>query len=247
MNEKDLFRAVGDVSDDLITEASGAVRKVRRIRVRKIIALAAAFVMFAGITVWAANIVLSGRSGHSSAIPDYYSVPSAERLMQDIGIALNIPEEFSNGFRFAGGHIVKNEDYGENGGVFERYQSINCDYKKNGERISLYADAAKAGNQMEDDETAEVYCGSEIKYFTYMNKFVPADYELTEQDQEDKKSGKYVFSYGTDEIEISHVQILGWEYHGLNYQLCAMDSSLGRDKLVAMAKEIIDAQNGGAK
>lgn len=245
MNEKDLFRAVGDISDDLIAEAGGAGKKVRHVRVTKIIAAAAALGIFASLTAWAANVILTGRSGHSRAVPDYYSVPSAETLMQDIGISLNIPSGFSNGFAFSGGHIVESEDYGEDGSVFESYKSIDCDYKKDGERLSLYADASIAGNQMEDDETAAVYRGSEIKYFDYMNKLVPGDYQLTEQDQEDKASGKYVFSYGSDVIEICYVQILGWEYNGLNYQLCARDSSLDKTELVQMAKEVIDAQNGG--
>lgn len=247
MNKNDLYKAVGEISDDLIMEAIYSSKKIKRIRISKIIAAAAALIMLSILTAWAATVILSRRSSHSSIIPDYYSVPSQETLQKDIGIAPNIPKSFSNGFEFFGGHIVENEDYTEDNNVFESYKSISCDYRKDGERISLHADAAIAGNQMDDEETAEVYQGSEIKYFAYTNKLVPGDYQLTDQDKEDKKSGKYVFSYGSTEIEIREVQLLGWEYNKLNYTLCAIDTSLSKNELVQMAKEIINAQTGGAK
>ncbi len=247
MKEKDLFRAIGDISDDLIAEAEGAAKRVRRVRVRKIFALAAALVMLLNVTAWAAKIVLSGRSSDSRNIPDYYSIPSAEQLMADVGIAPAIPERFESGFEFVSGNIVKNEDYGADGSVFEEYKSLNCRYEKDGDDFSLYVDAAMAGNQMDDCETAGVYKGSEIKYISYVNKCVPGDYKLTQKDKEDEKSGKYVFSYGSIEVEIHNVQILGWEYKGLNYGICAIDSSLSKDGLVSMAKEMIDWQDGGAR
>ncbi len=247
MKEKDLFCAIGDISDELIAEAEGAAKRVRRVRVKKIIVLAAALVMLLNATAWAAKIVLSGRSSDSSNIPDYYSIPSAERLMKDVGIAPAIPERFESGFEFASGNIVKNEDYGADGSVFEEYKSLNCRYEKDGDDFSLYIDAAMAGIQMDDCETAEIYKGSEIKYTSYVNKCVPGDYKLTKEDKEDEKSGRYVFSYGSIAVEIHNVQILGWEYEGLNYGICAIDSSLGEDELVSMAKEMIDLQDGGTR
>lgn len=247
MKEKDLFKVIGDISDDFVVEAENASKRVRRMRVRKIIVLAAALVLLLNITAWAAKIVLSGRSSDLSNIPDYYSVPSAERLMKDVGVAPAIPEKFSNGFEFVSGHIVKNEDYGADGSVFEEYKSLYCHYERDGEGFSLNVDAAMAGNQMDDCDTAAVYKGSEIKYLSYVNKCVPGDYKQTKEDKEDEQSGKYVFSYGSVEVEIHDVQILGWEYKGLNYDLCAIDSKLSKDELVSMAKEFIDLQDGGTK
>lgn len=238
MNEKELLRAVGGISDDLILEASGAVKKVRPVRLTALV-LAAALVVLTSLTVLAAGMKLSRRSSHSYHKPQYTSLPSAETLMRDVGIAPRLPERFSNGYAFLQGSIVQNEDYVEDGILFESYQSFGCHYEKDGEHVSLYVDAAAAGSQMESDETAAVYRGSEIKYTAYLNKLVPPDYQLTEQE---KEGCDYVISYGSAEIEFCRVQLLGWEYEGLNYDLCAVDSSLDEDALVQMAKEIIDLQ-----
>ncbi len=243
MNGKGAFQIIGMIDDDLIVEASGAVKKVRRMRLKKIVALAAALALLAGITAWAAGVILRGRSSSVRSIPDYYSVPSAEALMQDIGIAPNIPASFANGFAFSGGHIVENEDYDGDGSVLESYRSISCDYKKDSELVSLHVDASIAGNQMDHCETAKTYKNSEIKYSSYKNKTVPGSYQLTEQDKKDKKDGKYVFSYGSEKVETYSVQVIAWEYKGLNYSLCAMDSSITKDELADMAAELIDCQD----
>ncbi len=238
MNEKELLRAVGGISDDLILEASGAAKKVRRVRLTALV-LAAALVVLTSLTALAAGVVLSRRSSHVYHKPHYTSLPSAETLMRDIGIAPQLPERFSNGYAFSQGNIAQNEDYVEDGILFESYQSFDCHYEKDAENIHLFVDAAAAGSQMESDKTAAVYRGSEIKYTDYLNKLVPPDYQLTEQEQE---GCDYVISYGSAEVKLCRVQLMGWEYGGLNYILCTIDSSLDEQALVQMAKEIIDLQ-----
>ncbi len=237
MNEKELLRAVGSISDDLILEASGAVKKVRRVRLTALV-LAAALVVLTSLTALAGGVVLH-RSGHIYGRPHYTSLPSPETLMRDVGIAPQLPQQFSNGFAFSEANIAQDEDYDEDGVLWESYRSLSCDYKKGVESIALLVDAAAAGNQMDEDKTAAVYRGCELKYAGFLNKFVPPDYQLTEQE---KEGCDYVISYGSAEIKLCRVQLLGWEYGGLNYILCAIDSSLDEQALVQMAKEIIDLQ-----
>lgn len=243
MNQKEIFYAIGGISDALITEADDSVKKVRHIRILRIAGLAAALIVLLGMTVFATSILFGGsRSIHSSSIPDYYSVPSRQTLEQDIGIQLNVINAFSNGYLFKSGHITHNRDYDENGNVFEQYKGLKCKYEHDGNRVSFYVDAAIAGNQMEHIETAEIYKGCELKYYAYTNKLVPGNYELTEQDKKDKESGKYVFSYGSDEIEIIEVQGVGWEHGELNCSFVVIDTNITKDELIQMVKEIIDYQ-----
>ena len=242
MNKTDLFRIMGDISDDLIVEADSSVKKVRRIRISKIVAIAAAIVALLGITVFASSVLVKSRSGHTSIIPDYYSIPSPQTLQKDIGIQLNVIDAFSNGYSFKSGNITHNQDYDENGNVFEEYEGLQCIYAHDGNDIYLYVDASIAGNQMDDIETAETYKGCELKYYAYTNKLVPGNYELTEQDKKDRDSGKYVFSFGSSDIEIVEVQGLGVEYGGLSYSFSVIDNCLTKDELIQMAKEIIDYQ-----
>ena len=97
MNGKDLFNAIGDISDDLILEASNPAKKMRRVRMSRAAVIAAAVIMLFGITVYAASVIYGGISGHSSNIPTYYSVPTREALGRDIGIELNVVDVFSSG------------------------------------------------------------------------------------------------------------------------------------------------------
>lgn len=242
MNKTDLFNIIGDISDDLIIEAGNSVKKVRRIRISKTVALAAAIIVMLGLTAFASSVIIKSRSVSSTNIPDYYSAPSQHTLQKDIGIAPYIIERFSNGYVFKDGVIAKNKDYDENGRVVEKYKSLHCDYLCDNSSLTLAVDGSAAGIQMEDTETAEIYKNSSIKYQAYTNKLVPGNYQLTEQDEKDKASGKYVFSFGSEEIEINEVQILGFEYDGLSYTFCAIDNAITKDELVQMAKEIIDCQ-----
>lgn len=243
MNKNELFRAVGEISDDLIAEAENPIRKIKRLRTAKILLVAAAVTVLLSFSAFAArNILVVSRSGHSKSSPTYISVPSQKRLLKDVGIAPRIPNGFSNGYTYKNAHISKDTDYDADGNVVEKFKSLYCNYTLGEERFSLHIDAAMAGSGMKDETIAENYRDSEIQYFSYKSKVVPGNYTLTEQDEEDKKSGKYVFSFGSDDIEIYDVQITSFCFQGLNYTICALDSSLTKESMIQTAKEIIDYQ-----
>lgn len=243
MSDKKIFQIIGMIDDDLITEAADSAKKVRHIKISKIALIAAAMTILFGMTVFAASCLIANRSVHSSSIPDYFNVPSQQTLEKDIGIAPRINENFANGYTFETGGIARNEDFDEDGNVCESYKSFHCRYSHGEDEISLYIDGSSTGNQMDDCETVKIHKNSEIKYSAYTNKIVPGNYQLTEQDERDKAEGKYVFSYGSEEIEIRSVQVMAWEYKGLNYNFCAIDSSITKDELADMAAELIDYQD----
>ena len=244
MNGKDLFNAIGDISDDLILEASNPAKKMRRVRMSRTAVIAAAVIMLFGITVYAASVIYGGISGHSSNIPTYYSVPTREALGRDIGIELNVIDVFSNRYSFKSGHIVYNEEHGDDGSVISRFKTLSCKYILNDDTLSFSAEATAAVTREEETETTETYRGSGLHYDKYLNKIVPGNYELTEQDKEDEANGKYVFSFGSSGgIELKEVQIVTFEYGEISYSLCAINSVITEDGLLQMAKEIIDNQN----
>ena len=243
MNQKDIFETVSLIDDDLIAEAADPEMKIRRIKLRRIAILAAAVVMLLSVTVIAANIILGSRGGHSSNIPSYYSIPSKDTILKDTGIAPSIPESFSSGFVFDSGYIMYNEDFDTEGDSVQEYKGLQFDYKKNEEKITLFIDAAMAGVQVKDPDVTKSYTSSELLYYSYINKLVPPDYKPTAEDQQAERDGSVVLSYGTEKIEMHHVQGIAWEYQGLNYELLAMDIDISEDTLFEMAKEMIDAQD----
>lgn len=243
MNQKDIFETVSLIDDGLIAEAADPAMKIRRINQRRIAVLAAAVVMLLSVTVIAANIILGGRGGHSSNIPSYDSIPSKDTILKDTGIAPSIPESFSSGFVFDSGYIMYNEDFDTEGDSVQEYKGLQFDYKKNEEKITLFIDAAMAGVQVKDPDVTKSYKSSELLYYSYINKLVPPDYKPTAEDQQAERDGSVVLSYGTEKIEMHHVQGIAWEYQGLNYELLAMDIDISEDTLFEMAKEMIDAQD----
>ncbi len=243
MNRNDIFETISLIDDELIAEASDSVKRVRRIKIRKIIVLAAAVVMLLSATVLAANIILGSRSGHSSNIPSYYSIPSKDTMLKDTGIAPSIPESFSSGFVFDSGYIMYNEDFDTEGNSVQEYKGLMFNYTNNGTEIPLYIDASIAGIQIKDPTATERYQGSELLYYSYINKLVPPDYRPTDADKKAEKDGSVILSYGSDKIELNNVQGVAWEYQGLNYELLAINTDISMDELFGMAKEVIDAQD----
>lgn len=242
MNRDDLFRCVGEISDELILEADHTGKTLRRLRRTTAFALAAALVLLLGVSVYAASARLVSRHAHSRGIPDYFSVPTRETLLEDAGIGPNVPEAFSNGYQFKDALISENWDADADGNVLERYRALECTYAQDGDTVHLFVDAAAAGNQLDQVEAAETYKGCDLKYYSYANKLVPGNYVQSEQDRQDEACGKYVFSYGSAAVELRQVQGLGFEYGGLNYTLSAIDSGLTKEQLIQMAKEVIDHQ-----
>ena len=241
MTREELFLAIGDIPDALIAEAAYPAARMRRARMWRTVAIAAVVMVLLCATAFAAGVIYMAFGSSHSNIPDYTGIPSRQTLEEDVGFATDMVEVFSNGYRFRSASIVKNRAYDADGNVVVRYLGLHCVYRRGLEQFDLNVDCGPERVD-EDIETAEIYDGRELKYDAYLNKFVPVDYQLTEQDKLDEESGKYVFSYGSADVDIDAVQLVLWEDAGLNYSICVMDSKLNRDELIQMAREIIDKQ-----
>ena len=115
-----------------------------------------------------------------------------------------------------------------------------ADYEKDGDKVMLSADTYADSHKDQGNSEISDYNGISISYISYTNKIVPADYQQTEQDMKDEESGRYVFSYGSDKVEISQVQGVEWEQDGIYYNITAIDSTLdNKDLLIWLRKLLI--------
>lgn len=206
---------------------------------RIMIALVAAMVL--GTTVFAAGKIFSITS-HGSNIPTYTTMPTEEKIQNDLGFNPKLVNEFSNGYTFKNAYTKTDEGLDIKGNSVAKSKSLDFDYEKDNNKVSLSMQNVILGKALEDKTAVDNYNNIEIYYNSYTNKFVPEDYKMTEQDKQDEKSGKYVFSYGSDKEEISEVQYLEWKQDGIYYSFLAMDCDISQDELVEMAHEIIDAK-----
>jgi len=201
------------------------------------IAVAATLVM--GITVFAASGIISQWFSSSSSIPDYKTLPTKEQLVKDIGYEAVTIDEFKNGYKFDNGSITDNSLSDETGNVAEKFKSVTFRYAKDGDKVIFSQD--KFNSTVETrGEIILAIDGVDVYYHSYTNKFVPSDYQMTEEDKKAEESGELVFSYGTDKVQIIEVQSVSWEKDNTHYQLLQLDGKLSANELAEMAKEIIE-------
>lgn len=225
--------------------------KMKKITLKKGLIIAAAVsALIVGTAAIATPGTIRTISGNSTSFPNYREMPTAEKLQKDIGITPKIMPQFSNGYEFDGAVKVNNaiEDLvdgntrvvvSDENGKEQKFKSLSVNYKNGDDKITFNADPAEY-DLYTDRTEAENYNGISISYNAFTNKFVPGNYVQTEQDIKDEEEGKYVFSYGTDDIEIHEVQGVTWVQDGIKYHINAMDSPLSEQELLDMAKEIID-------
>ncbi|MDD3251094.1 MAG: signal peptide protein [Lachnospiraceae bacterium] len=205
---------------------------------RLVMVLAATFVL--GMTAFAASRAAYTTSVSSSQ-NEFQTLPTAKEVKKLIGADAKLIDSFSNGYTFAGGNVGTNSDFDENDKVIGSYKSLYLAYNLGDDNLSMFVAPTHAAQEEVNSVQAATINDIPVFYSFYDNKVVPGDYVQTEQDKADEASGKYVFSYGSDDVEIIRVQYLGWDEDGVNYGLLAMNSTATQETLVQMAKEVIES------
>lgn len=206
---------------------------------RKFIAIAAAAVMVFSVGVYAATGgLIKGWFSSSNALNDYKTLPTAEQCLKDCGYTPTLIDEFENGYKFINGSIVNNTLTDENNNAMEKFKSFDFRYGKGDDTV--YFSQKKYTSQSENyAEFADEQDGVTIYYHSYENKFVPPDYEMTEEDKKAEESGELVFSYGSDEVEQKTISGAMWSVDDMHYTLMQMGGKLTKEELIDMAKEAI--------
>ena len=216
-------------------------RRHRMFKTKKRIAmLAAAVIMALGITAFAATGVISTWYASSSSRPDYRTLPSAEKVNNDIGYDVKLIEQFSNGYAFKNGSIVKNELADEDNQTVEKFKSVVFRYQKGKDEVEFTQDQYRSASEPAGTLT-ETVNGVEVFYDSYVNKIVPPNYQLTEEDKRAEENGDLVFSYGSDKVEIISWQNVNWSIGDRHYELFqeVNSHSLSKEEIVEMAREVI--------
>jgi hypothetical protein len=207
---------------------------------KRIFLLAAAVVMALGITAFAASGIISTWYSSSSSIPDYRSLPSAEQVRKDIGYDVKLIEHFSNGYSFKNGRIVKNKLEDDNNQTVEKFKSVAFCYQKGKDEVEFTQDQYQSETETAG-AVAETVNGVDLYYYRYVNKIVPPDYQLSEEDKKAEENGELVFSYGSDEVKLITWQHVTWSIGDMHYELFqeVNDDSLSKEEIIEMAKEVV--------
>lgn len=201
--------------------------------------IAAIAVMALSVSAFAASGIITRWDSHSWARAEYDTLPTVEQTIKDVGYAAKLIEEFSNGYAFQSGSIVDNNLVDEGGHSAESFKSFNFTYAKDGDEVWFSQDKYESDLGEASSDVAATVDGIDVMYFSYNNKLVPPDYELTEEDKAAEEDGVLVFSYGSDEVTLQVVQCVFWDDGNMHYSFTQMDGALSADELVAMAAEVI--------
>lgn len=242
MKVNDLNQALNEVDYVYLQEVDAPEKENQTMKSKKIryVFLAAALICLMSITAYAADLlnIHSYMSGSSNYFQKYSQM---ENAMKKAGLQAEIPEEFQNGFRFQTG---KNQDVD---GMDENDQKvltltellIYYQNEKNQTltlRLMTHMDGLPKDERVPDRE--ETVGEVSLKYYQDTYKFVPEDYQLSEEDEKWLDQPGHYLSYGADEVTESTATFLSWTNNGIDYSI--MDwNTVEPDVLFEMAEEML--------
>lgn len=201
------------------------------------ILVACVVLAFTTITCFAAANIASYVS-HSTN-DTFKELPSEKEVKKEAGFVPKYVDEFAAGYEFYRGGVGESSAQTEDGSSVATVKTANFSYKNGDSIVNLMV---SDGVLPADDfgETIMITSDLEGRYTSEMYKIVPSDYIMTEQDKEDEESGKYIFSLGSDEVEVKQIQQISWEDNGMSYTLMNSDGAVDKDMIINMAAEIVN-------
>lgn len=184
-----------------------------------------------------------------SASADYTSLPSAQQCQRDAGFTPALLQSFDNGFAFKDGVVVHNQEQNEDGQTVNKYASLEFDYQKGDETVSLMQDSGSS-----QEETGSCVAQKDgVSYYetTKTEKYVSDTYQMTEQDRKQEASGQVEFNVGDSDaihagqsdngVETEQYHGVSWTVGGVHYTLYQMNGSLTSAQMLEMAQQITAA------
>ena len=204
-------------------------------------AVIAATVVVGGSAFAFGGTAISRIFASSSASADYTSLPSAQQCQRDAGFTPALLQSFDNGFVFKDGVIVHNQEQNEDGQTVNKYASLEFDYQKGDETVSLMQNSGTS-----QEETGNCVAQKDgVSYYetTRTEKYVSDSYQMTEQDRKEEASGQVEFNVGQSDngVETEQYHGINWTVGGVHYTLYQMNGSLTSAQMLEMAQQITAA------
>lgn len=204
-------------------------------------AVIAATVVVGGSAFAFGGTAISQIIARCSASADYTSLPSAQQCQRDAGFTPALLQSFDNGFAFKDGVIVHNQEQNEDGQTVNKYASLEFDYQKGDETVSLMQNSGTS-----QEETGNCVAQKDgVSYYetTKTEKYVSDSYQMTEQDRKEEESGQVEFNVGQSDngVETEQYHGINWTVGGVHYTLYQMNGSLTTAQMLEMAQQITAA------
>ena len=209
---------------------------------RRLTVLVASFVLLCSVTALGVTMIKGNTwVGHSST--KYKTFPKEERILKDVGFSPKYMKSLPGGFEYVNGSIGESKLSDETGDVLTQTKHVTLAYRRDNDKPRLDLSITQVDEIFLDNKEGQLvgnFNGISLYYDQQDYKFVPADYELTEEDKKATETGKLEISFGTPEIEYSNIQSLSWYEDGLEYRIMGSDYGFTVEEMIDMATPIID-------
>jgi hypothetical protein len=215
---------------------------MRRIGVKRAAIIAVACIAMFGIVGFAYKVA-SGIVSHS-ILNQYRNFSDLPKLEAEAGIDVKALERYESGYKFQSMSISNITNYGEDNEATE-YKGIKISYTKEGisKPIGLYMeDSDYASFDNMDYVECKNIDGVDVYYKLTQYKWVPGDYELTDDDRRRMDEGSLQISVGSQKVRETTVTNLTWTLNGVCYDIVYTEGKLPADELFEVAGEIINTK-----
>ena len=215
--------------------------------VKKIVIAAAAVALLGSITAVAAGHIASQVS-HSSALDQVRDYDKIGEVSQEAGFSFPSLETFSNGFSFRYALPIESSDCDEEGNVIRSYKTVGLTYSDGTQEIDFFIDQNLSASPEDSGDPLGVHpvwsgekAGIPMTVTQTVYKFVPPDYELTDEDLKLQANGDVVYSYSSDEVSTQTAYDCSFVYDGLRYVAMGFDLTLTPEELAEKAAELVSS------
>lgn len=190
--------------------------------------------------VFAAGQVVSV-SSHSDWRDGCNSYSGMEQQEKKLGYEVDSVEQFTNGYRFEKAVVGEAQGKDQDKNTVDTHKFMSIEYARGTEpTVSLYIEKPfETIVRNQQAEKTRVSGDTTLYYDSTTYKFVPADYELTEEDKVNQEQDNYCISYGSDQVEVQKSVVVTWMKNGIQYELIGFDLNVSAEELFDMAEEIM--------
>ena len=214
-------------------------KKMKRFSKKKFVIAVAVACMAIGTSAFAAGRIASYRSWSNpqNEVSDY-----SEAILKsdEIGSTLTIPQTFSNGYTFDAANTMGVEGLDDGGNVLVKDTEFTARYTMESmPDINMFISQVYGENDEKYAVSSKMIGDIEVYYNQATYKFVPVDYELTDEDKQNMNNSHFELSCGTDTVEIMDYTGISFEKDGMYYNMFAWDSDMTADEWYEMAEELL--------
>ena len=171
------------------------------------------------------------------------SIEQTQEHMEQAGVEFTLPESIG-GFTFSHGYDA--DTLAESAaGEREQVKEVNAEYEKDGVTLNFSAHKVytvfsdEESSDPEPDEVQEVN-GVTLSFRDSHYRFVPPDYEPSDEEKKLERRGELTISEGSDEVEDRQFQSVSWQKDGMSYSLYGFDTGLDAQTMLELASGLVE-------